>query len=155
MIKLIILALLIPVLGNSQSSKKYELSGEIHYLSTYQGGVDDPNEYLPSPKANVELYIVELIDGKIPKKVERIVSDKAGIFSVKLLPGKYGFVLKEDLDSLITDQFLPKGWSKGGMMESSSSYWVISGNEPIVIVESDKKNIVITNYERSVCNLCP
>lgn len=151
---LLILLFVIPFFGYTQD-KKHQLSGTIFYVSYHQGGMKNPYEPIPSPKERVKLYVVELTENEIPKQVGEVTSDGSGDFSIKLPKGKYGFVLKEDLDSLIIGQFLPKGWSRGDAMNSSNSSWSISGGQPIQITGKDISGVVITNTKASICGLCP
>jgi len=151
---LILLLLLIPFIGFSQN-ENYSISGTTMFVSHYQGGMENPFEPQPFPKGGIELIIVRLESGKKSKKVCSLISGSDGSFNIELPPGEYGFVLKEDLRKMSIGQFLPKGYSTGDMMESTSSSWSINNNVPIVIIDKDVDGVIITNYEYTVCGMCP
>jgi hypothetical protein len=150
---LIFLLLFFPFLGLTQK-KKYSLEGRTYYLSEYQGGVENP-PVQASPKGYVTLYVVELFADKRSRKVMKLVSRVDGRFKVYLPPGEYGFVLKEDLTSLVIGQYLPKGYQTGGMMKSFRSFWNISDSRPVKIIDKDIQGIRITNFETETCGMCP
>ena len=153
-IYLILLLFLIPIIGFSQK-EKHTISGTIMSLSHHQGGMENPYEPQAFPKGGVTLFIIKVEGNKKPKQVGEITSELDGSFKISLPPGKYGFVLKEDLRSLEVGQFLPKGWSRGDMIDSSSSSWTININAPVVVVDKDFTGIIITNYNYSICGRCP
>jgi len=151
---LILFLLSIPVFGFTQN-KKYSIEGTTMYMSQYQGGAENPYEPQPYPKGGVALFVVKLETGKKPKQVGEVVSKSDGTFKLRLPSGEYGFVLKEDLESLTVGQFLPTGYSSGDIMESKSSTWSINNNGPVEVMDTDVKGIVVTNFERTVCGMCP
>lgn len=151
---LLLILLAIPFLSFSQN-KKYKIEGTTMYMSHHQGGAENRFEPQPFPKGNVTLYVVELVSDKKSKQIAKITSESDGRFKIKLPPGVYGFVVKEDLDSLAVGQFLPKGYSTGDIMESKSSTWSISNNIPVVIIDKDITGVIITNFEQTVCGICP
>jgi hypothetical protein len=145
------------------------LSGTIQQSNHYQGGSEYPIELVvPRPKPNFTMWVVrEISPSEKPRLIRQIRTDSLGRFSIVLPPGKYGFVLEEDLDSLQAGQFLPRTESEYTTHEYWGSSWSMSNgpSQPyavgfemlkyVEIEDSSVSNIYILNSVSSGCMDCP
>lgn len=138
-------------------SKTYLVSGEVKYSSFYQGGVDQ-GDIIPElfPLRNQEFILVRLdsLNGK-PRKVDQVMTDNEGKFNLKLEPGIYGFVLKENLRDLQLGQFTPTIEHSGGNGLSSTVRWDFIGLSPIVVKNEAVVNIQLLRHTSTICYECP
>jgi hypothetical protein len=97
----------------------------------------------------------------MPRVIQKVRSDKNGKFTVKLPPGYYGFVLSDNIPSLIPGQHLPTPESSVDRHNSTSSEWSYSAGifypmeeRPIYVSDRDLK-ITLVNHQSSFCMDCP
>lgn len=137
------------------AQEEIELSGLIQGASISQGGAElDTYDIPAAPLSNRTFVLIQLHEGRTPKKVLEFKTDSIGRFRVHLTPGAYGIVRSSDLNSLNEGQYLPESISTHGEHVSYSSFWEISTLGPIIIKDEAVK-VIVTHQERNNCFTCP
>ncbi|MEX1003312.1 MAG: hypothetical protein WDZ35_14430 [Crocinitomicaceae bacterium] len=167
MMRMFLLALIFPFLGNSQKhptdfSVKRTIFGKVVYTSQYIGGAFKGSDIKLKeyPYSDLTLYVVKLHTvTHLPKVVRKVKTKKDGEFKVILPAGKYGFVVRRDIGRLKKGQFLPgykewyEGKGKGGIKIRWE--WYSNWSSAIDVSEKSVSGLKIINNRISVCNRCP
>ncbi len=152
--KAILIMILILLGSNVNAQKKYVLSGQLRWHNFHQGGMEQIYDTTTYVYANQKLSVVQYIDStRKSKVVSKILTDADGNFSIKLPPGKYGFITTDEKPE--KGQFLPAPISNGSEWQSHTVNWKANFDHPIDLFNSDQTGILLVRYERSICYTCP
>lgn len=147
-----------------KAQELFTVSGTVQMVSYSQGGVElPPEEYMPHPLPNTQLYVVAFYGADEKSKiVTTLQSDQAGRFEIQLPPGKYGII--QHKSELGKGVFLPGMNLQQDTMDKKElvftgydqqDYWVLSSNGPFEVVNMDLTQLNITHYNISICYMCP